>query len=77
MKAIEKMGSCLKVNGEAIYGTRPREGDLKIYMLGWIKPLEWKYNKATGLEISLPTELQDDSNRPCKSAWSFRIVSLN
>jgi alpha-L-fucosidase len=118
IKAIKEAGAWLKVNGEAIYDTRPREGDLwkedetirytrtkdkqviyaisrgwpgqllqlktvepkqgsKIYMLGWAKPLEWKYNQATGLDISLPTELYDESKRPCKSAWCFRIVALN
>jgi len=118
IKAIKEAGVWLKVNGEAIYATRPREGDLwkegdnirytrtknkqiiyaisrgwpgqllnlktvepkqgsKIYMLGWAKPLKWKYNKATGLEISLPAELQEESKRPCKIAWSFKITALN
>jgi alpha-L-fucosidase len=118
VKDLKEAGVWLKVNGEAIYATRPRKGELwkegelirytrtkdnqtvyaisrgwpgqllnlktvkpkqdsKIYMLGWTKPLGWKYNKATGLEISLPTELQEESNRPCKMAWSFRISVLN
>lgn len=116
--AIKEAGAWLKVNGEAIYATRPREGALwkegdairytrtkdkqtiyaisrtwpgqrlnlktvepkqgsEIDMLGWPKPLEWKYDQATGLEISLPAELQDESKRPCKMAWSFRIAALN
>jgi alpha-L-fucosidase len=114
VQAIKETGAWLKVNGEAIYATRPREGNLwkegdnirftrtkdkqtiyaisrswpgqilrlktvepgkgsKIYMLGRAKPLEWKYKKKTGLEILLPAELQDESKRPCKIAWSFRI----
>jgi len=118
IEAIKEAGAWLKINGEAIFATRPREGDLwkegdvirftstkdkqtiyaislgwpgqllklktvepkqssEIYLLGWTKPLEWKYNKVTGLEISLPAELQDDSKRPCKMAWSFRIAALN
>jgi len=118
IKAIKEVGAWLKVNGEAIYATRPREGDLwkegdtirytrtkgkqtiyvisrgwpgqllklktiepkqgsEIYMLGWTKPLIWKYNKATGLEISLPTELQEESKRSCKTAWSFKISASN
>jgi alpha-L-fucosidase len=118
IQAIKETGAWLKVNGEAIYATRPREGNLwkegdtirytrtkdnqtvyaisrswtgrilrlrtiepkqgsKIYMLGLAKPLEWKYDKKTGLEILFPAELQDESKRPCKIAWSFRISALN
>jgi alpha-L-fucosidase len=118
IQAIKETGAWLKVNGEAIYATRPRaselwkEGDTvrytrtkdnqtiyaisrgwpgqrlklktvepkqgsEIYMLGWAKPLEWKYNKETGLEISLPAELQDESKWPCKMAWSFKIVAID
>lgn len=118
IQAIKETGVWLKVNGEAIYATRPREGNLwkegdtirytrtkdnqtvyaisrswtgrilrlrtiepkqgsKIYMLGLAKPLEWKYDKKTGLEILFPAELQDESKRPCKIAWSFRISALN
>ncbi len=116
IQAIKETGAWLKVNGEAIYATRPREGNLwkegdtirytrtkdkqtvyaisrswpgqilrlksveprkgsRIYMLGRAKPLEWKYKKKTGLEILLPAELQDESKRPCKIAWSFRILA--
>ena len=112
--AIKEAGSWLKINGEAIYATRPREGDLwkegdairytrtkdkqtiyaisrgwpghllnlktvepkqgsAIYMLGRPTPLEWKYKKATGLEIMLPAELQDEAKRPCRMAWSFKV----
>jgi alpha-L-fucosidase len=118
IQAIKETGAWLKVNGEAIYATRPRKGNLwkegdtirytrtkdnqtvyaisrswtgrilrlrtiepkqgsKIYMLGLAKPLEWKYDKKTGLEILFPAELQDESKRPCKIAWSFRISALN
>ena len=115
--AIKEAGAWMKVNGEAIYATRPRDGELwkegdsirytrtkdkqtifaisrgwpgqvlklktvepvqgsKIYLLGWAKPLDWKFNKETGLEISLPKDLQDEAKRPCKIAWSFRIAAL-
>jgi alpha-L-fucosidase len=118
IQSIKETGAWLKVNGDAIYATRPRDGDLwkegdtirytrtkdnqtvyaisrswpgrilrlktiepkegsKIYMLGRAKPLEWKYNKRTGLEILLPAELQDESNRPCKMSWCFRIPASN
>jgi alpha-L-fucosidase len=118
IQAIKETGAWLKVNGEAIYSTRPREGGLwkegdtirytrtkdkqtiyaisrgwpgrklalktvepkqgsKVYMLGFAKPLEWKYSKETGLEIFLPAELRDESKRPCKMAWTFKIAALN
>jgi alpha-L-fucosidase len=118
IKAIKETGTWLKVNGEAIYATRPLESNLwkegdnirytrtkdkqtiyaisrvwpgqllklksvepengsEIYMLGWAQPLKWKYIQATGLEISLPSELQDESKRPCKMAWSFKIKAQN
>jgi alpha-L-fucosidase len=118
IEALKEAGEWLKVNGEAIYATRPRNGDLwkegdtirytrtkdrqtiyaisrgwpglmlrlktvepkqgsEIYMLGWPRPLEWNYNKTTGLEILIPAELQDKSKRPCKMAWCFKISSPN
>ena len=118
IQALKEAGKWLKVNGEAIYSTRPREGDLwkdgesirftrtkdkktvyaivrgwpgqklrvksvepvhgtEILMLGYPKPLNWSYDKITGLEISVPVELQDMDKRPCKFAWSFKIASLN
>ena len=118
IQAIKETGAWLKVNGEAIFATRPREGDLwkegdtirftrtkdnqfvyaisrnwtgrvlrlktiepkqgsEIYLLGFAKPLKWKYDKKTGLEILLPPELQDESKRPCRIAWCFKIPILN
>jgi len=114
--ALKEAGDWLKVNGGAIYATRPREAALwkegdfirytctkdkqtiyaigqiwpgeelklitvmpkqgsKIFMLGYEKPLAWKYNKTEGLKISLPDEFKDESKRPCKMAWSFKITS--
>ena len=118
VQGLKETGKWLKINGEAIYSTRPREADrwkegeairytrtkdrktvyaicrawpgkqlrlksvepvsgTEIYMLGYKKPLNWSYDKITGLEISLPVELQDIAKRPCKFAWSFKISSQN
>jgi alpha-L-fucosidase len=115
IQAIKEAGAWLKVNGQAIYATRSRAGDLwkegdairytrtkdqktiyaisrawpgdilnlrtvepkkgsKIYLLGWKEPLAWNYTTATGLDISIPSQLQDESKRPCKMAWSFKIT---
>jgi alpha-L-fucosidase len=117
IEAIKQAGDWLKINGEAIYATCPRNGSLwkegdairytrtkdkqivyaisrvwpgqvlklrtvepkpgsEIFMLGWAKQLDWKYNKETGLEISVPSELQDNARRPCKMAWCFKITVL-
>ncbi len=111
VERLEYLGDWLKVNGEAIYATRPwrrwNEGDqirftrskdskyvyaivlswpgerlvlkslrakdgAEVRMLGVEKPLEWR-NTDNGLEIELPTQLQEPAQRPCKQAWAFRI----
>jgi alpha-L-fucosidase len=115
IQAIKEAGAWLKINGEAIYATRPREGALwkegdairytrtkdnqtiyaisrgwpgqalrlhtvepkpgsEIFLLGWSKPLQWKHDQSAGLEVALPEELQDETKRPCKVAWSFKIA---
>ena len=51
----------------------PKKGS-KIYMLGWSKPMKWTYSKEKGLEVRIPKELQEESKRPCKYAWSFKIT---
>jgi alpha-L-fucosidase len=50
---------------------RPREGTA-VHMLGHAKPLSWRYGED-GLTIDIPAFLQDVKNRPCKTAYSFRI----
>ncbi len=111
LEALDYAGKWLKVNGEAIYGTRSckyyKQGDSihftrtkdnlytyairegwpgnylqvdnitpergsKIYMLGYEKPLNWK-KKNNGIEITIPSDLQDPAQRPCVQAWSFKI----
>ena len=113
VEQLEEVGAWLNVNGEAIYATRERPGDLwkegrdvrftrtkdhgavyaiclewpgrrlmlesvqpregtQIRLLGYAKPLRWKRTKE-GTVIAIPKTLQDESNRPCQYAWTFRI----
>ncbi len=115
VKRLEYVGDWLKVNGEAIYATRPRDGELwqegkeirytrskdnktiytistkwpgkrlvldtvrpekdsQIVMLGVNEPLKWTYSETGGLAIDLPENLQVEKNRPCRDAWTFKIV---
>jgi alpha-L-fucosidase len=136
LNQLEEVGQWLKVNGEAIYGTRPRPGDLwkegtqvsfaepsdkageissvagengpirftrskggrflyaiclqwpgsalklqtirmkksaKITLLGNKQQLNWHYGSGEGLVIEIPSGLQDEVKRPCKTAWAFKI----
>ena len=103
----------LRVNGEAIYATRSREGDLwregdnirytrskdgrfvyavalewpgplltlegvqpaagsAVTMLGRTQPLSWT-RAGHGVSIRLPKALEAPAQRPCATAWVFRI----
>ena len=136
LSQLEEVGQWLKVNGEAIYGTRPRPGDLwkegaqvsfaepshqagelppatgengpirftrskdgralyaiclqwpgaalklqtvrtrkgaKITLLGVKQQLNWHDGHGEGLVIELPSALQNEVKRPCKTAWAFKI----
>ena len=114
VQAIKEAGYWLKINGEAIYSTRPREGDLwkegdairftrtkdnktvyaitrewpgnelivktvkpekgsDIKMLGYDKPLKWRYYQKKGLTITIPESLQDSVNRASNLGWCFKI----
>ena len=55
-----------------IKSVTPREGS-KIYMLGDEDPLKWKYDPDNGITIEIPNRFQNESNRPCKYAYTFRI----
>jgi alpha-L-fucosidase len=110
---LKEAGAWLRVNGEAIYATRPREGDLwhegddirytrskdgrfvyavalnwpgprlmlervrpadgsAVTMLGSTQPLSWT-RAGDGMSIELPKAFEDPSQRPCATAWVFRI----
>jgi alpha-L-fucosidase len=116
--AIEQMkqaGNWLKTNGESIYATRARAGELwkevdnvrftqskdqktvfahvfelpnqqvqfktvkpkaksKIFLLGYQKPLAWKYSTEKGLIISLPDEIKKVIPVENQVAFSFKII---
>lgn len=116
-RQMRAAGAWLKVNGEAIYATRPRdefwsEGESirytgakdktcvyaialqwpgqellltkvqprlhsKIRLLGYPNPLQWSFDSARGLSISIPANLQDIAHRPCEFAWCFKIETDN
>lgn len=116
VREFEEAGAWLKVNGEAIYATRPRTGglwreganvrftrskdgktvyalclawpgqtlsldsikpaaDAAVTLVGTTGPLPWqrKAGADEGLVIRIPETYQDSANRPCKTAWAFRI----
>ena len=45
-----------------------------IFLLGYGDALKWKYENKNGLTISLPEHLQREENRPCKTAYAFKIT---
>jgi alpha-L-fucosidase len=113
IEALDYAGDWLRVNGEAIYATRPwmywKEGDdirftrskdhkfvyvvalewpgetLKlrsirahpgsaIHMLGYKPSLAWHVDPDGSTVIALPPALQNESARPCKQAYAFKIT---
>ena len=112
IEAMDYTGNWLRVNGQAIFATRPwnvwhegkhirftRSKDNKIIyaislqwpgdtlalksvladensqitLLGRSQPLAWRNDADLGLVINLPADLQDESQRPCKDAYAFKI----
>jgi hypothetical protein len=38
------------------------------------KPVKWSFDKANGIiVINIPDSFQEESKRPCKYAYTFRI----
>ena len=52
---------------------RAKEGS-QIAMLGLAEELKWS-QEAEGLVIQLPAQLQEESKRPCRQAYAFKIES--
>jgi len=52
----------------------PEEGT-DIRLLGYSETLRWAYENGRGLVIELPEYLQNEENRPCKTAYSFKIAA--
>jgi alpha-L-fucosidase len=140
LQQLAEVGDWLKINGEAIYGTRPRPGDLwkeggdlvgagsktddapaqeisgenppirfsstkdrktiyafclgwpgrklllrsidgarvkMVSMLGFPKPLSISRSVNNALSIQIPASMDDEANRPCKTAWTFRIELIH
>ncbi|MGD0500996.1 MAG: alpha-L-fucosidase [Bryobacteraceae bacterium] len=110
---LKDVGEWLKLNGQGIYATRPRDGTLwseganirytrtkdkstvyafalqwpgdklvlqtvkpaagsEVRMLGSSEPLKWTATD-TGVEIQIPSGMQEESRRPCRFAWCFQI----
>lgn len=64
----------LKWPGEDLFikGINVKESG-KITMLGYKKVFDWGYDAVKGLKISIPEDLQNELERPCKYAWTFKI----
>ncbi len=71
---------CLTWPGEtlAITSVQPTQGTT-IHLLGTPDPLPWHYetNAHTRLVITLPKSYQDPAQRPCTTAWAFRITPVS
>jgi alpha-L-fucosidase len=44
----------------------------KVYLLGYDKPLKWTYKNGTTI-VTLPPDLQKETDRPCDYAYTFKI----
>jgi alpha-L-fucosidase len=69
---------CLRWPGPSLsLNSVPARQDSKITLLGSGEPLRWRVDNGNKLVIEIPGSLQDEANRPCKVAWTFRIESQN
>ena len=56
----------------SLHHVRPEAGS-EIYLLGYDESLTWSFDASEGLTITLPEALQEETERPCKYAYSFKI----
>jgi alpha-L-fucosidase len=56
----------------ALKSVRGKPGS-RITMLGVAQPLTWRNDESRGLVIEIPSPVQDESRRPSKYAYCFRI----
>ena len=64
--SVEWPGTQLKIKS-----VQPKAGS-SIYMLGYDQPLAWNYDNGI-TTVAIPSNLQNESNRPCKDAYTFKI----
>ena len=67
---------CTEWPGKAlrIKTIRPEDGT-EICLLGCNDALDWTYDKEHGLFVNIPEHLQNESSRPCKTAYVFKITA--
>jgi len=61
-------------NTLCINTVRPRTGT-DIFLLGHYEALDWTYEDDK-LIIKIPEHMQNEENRPCKTAYAFKIVTV-
>jgi alpha-L-fucosidase len=69
--ALEWPGSTLEISSLA-----PRNV-ISVEMLGFPHKLKYRWDETRALVVTIPSELQDPSNRPCDHAWGFKIVGTS
>jgi alpha-L-fucosidase len=57
----------------SLHHLRPQAGS-EIFLLGYAEPLVWSFDAQEGLTITIPDALQEESARPSKYAYAFRVV---
>jgi alpha-L-fucosidase len=57
-----------------VRSVRPRDGTA-VHMLGNDTCLRWRFDEC-GLTVEIPAHLQVEENRPCKTAYCFRIEAV-
>lgn len=65
---------CLQWPGDSLHlGTLRAKEHSSVTVLGVKQPFGWHPEAEKGMVIEIPSALQNEGNRPCKTAWTFRI----